>query len=190
MHPLIRRTAGLVATAAALAALPGTAHATPPQANATSPYIGTFYTVSYGIPKTLRLGTTITVGNWFMQNSKDTLLYGGWDTLVMPPRGIHVSGVQVHYFWAGQWQAATDPYSQGSFSYDPPNITTDFRLAPHVKVRKVVDITFTKKAVTGHWKLCPEGTDGVLGMLKPNGQNDFNASLAGAPTCYDVNVTR
>jgi len=72
MNPHTRRTAGLVATAAALAALPGTAHATPPHANATSPYIGTFYTVSYGIPKTLKLGTTITVGNWFMQNSKDS----------------------------------------------------------------------------------------------------------------------
>ncbi|MEZ0095729.1 hypothetical protein [Streptacidiphilus sp. EB129] len=153
--------------------------------------IGTFYTNTQWVPRTVRAGSTVYIRTWYMERSKDTLVAQDFG-LDLWNRATPIRGVSVSWLnpLTHRWQASTYTDHHGYFALGLQKEPTLLAVAPgrwaHIDVR----ITFSKSAYKGTWHIMPEPASGY-GLRNSAGTFDWafldSASSSGWPQ-YTTNV--
>ena len=153
---------GLLSAAGILAGL-GTGTATA-QPSSTSSKLYQLYTNTYGIPKSVKAGTTFYADAWYMQDSPvwtSVTMYEllAWSKSAPTDRGLTVSWLNplTHH-----WQAST------LASWEESRLTLPglgFSMAPHRWYKVQFKITVGKAVRSGTWHLSSQ----VNGIMGPNG---------------------
>ncbi|WP_042388385.1 hypothetical protein [Streptacidiphilus melanogenes] len=121
------------------------------------------YNNTYGIPASVKAGTTFYADAWYMQNSPvrvSAVSYGlsVWSLAARTDRGFTVSWLNpvTH-----RWQASTGTWSQGAELQFVPTPANGVAMVPHKWYKIQFKITVGKNVPVGTWHL-NEATDGIV----------------------------